>query len=60
MLYSLLTFFGLEFIFNQFYVIEHPHIISFISAFIILIIENTKIIKDKCNCGVKKPNQEDI
>jgi hypothetical protein len=48
MLYSLLTFFGLHYFFENYW-------LSFITAFLVFIIENLKIIKQDCNCKNKKP-----
>lgn len=53
MLYSLLTFFGLQYFFENYW-------ISCITAFCVLIIQNTKIIRqDKgCGCDAKKPQMD--
>ena len=51
MLYSLLTFFGLQYFFNNYW-------ISSISAIVALILENTRIIKRDCNCSTKKPQED--
>jgi hypothetical protein len=53
MLYSLLTFFGLQYFFEN-------YLISGIVGFCVLIIENTKIITQKkgCGCATKKPQQD--
>ena len=47
MLYSLLSFFGLQYFFNNYW-------ISYSVAIIVLIIENTEIIKNKCGCKNNK------
>ena len=51
MLYSLLTFFGLHYFFENYW-------LSFITAFAVLIIENLKIVKQNCNCDSKKPQKD--
>ncbi len=51
MLYSLLSFFSLHYFFGNYWV-------SFITAFVVLIIENTKIIKNNCNCNSEKPQKD--
>jgi|688.fasta_scaffold1885973_2 hypothetical protein len=48
MLYSLLTFFGLHYFFNNYW-------ISSIGGIFVFIIENTKILKSKCGCDTEKP-----
>ena len=53
MLYSLLTFFGLQYFFSNYW-------ISFPIAFIALIIENLKIVKENCNCDTNKKPQDPI
>jgi hypothetical protein len=53
MLYSLLSFFGLYFFFENYW-------ISLIVAFFVLIIENTKIVKQKdCGCDSEEKPQID-
>jgi hypothetical protein len=51
MIYSLLTFFVLQFFFNNYW-------ISTIGAFIVLVIANSNIEKQDCDCDTKKPQND--
>ena len=51
MLYSLLTFFGLQYFFGNYW-------ISFPMTIIVLIIDSLKIIKDNCDCDTDNKPQE--